>query len=244
MIDALGDRMKGYEAAARMYLPRRMPVIIRVDGRAFHTLTRGCEKPFDGWLKHLMDETACTLCKEIDGAQLAYVQSDEISILMHNYKKLNTSPWFDNAVEKIVSVSAGVASAAFTYNCLGNNKPPNKMAVFDARVFVLPEAEVCNYFIWRQRDAIRNAIHMVARTKFSDKELHSKNIDEIQAMLETVDVFLPDYPLGFRRGRCALRYVAPDSDGTVVSKWAIDNDIPLFGTFRDYINRWLAVEEE
>lgn len=142
MEDSLGDRMKGYEEAARRYLPRRLPVIIRVDGRAFHTVTRGCAKPFDNILMNTMNVVALELCDDIQGAQMAFVQSDEISILVHGYKKLNTSPWFDNCAAKMESISAAIASSYFTHH---SGKP----AQFDSRAFVLPEADVCNYFIWR-----------------------------------------------------------------------------------------------
>ena len=104
--DAIGDRMKGYEQAARAALPRRMPVIVRVDGKAFHTWTRGCERPFDGKLVEVMNAAAIALCDEIQGAQMASVQSDEISVLVHNYKRYASSAWFDNEVQKTVSVSA------------------------------------------------------------------------------------------------------------------------------------------
>lgn len=96
--DSLGDRMKGYEQAARVRLPMRMPVILRIDGRAFHTYTRDCDKPFDTKLMAAMDDVALRLCEEVQGAQIAYVQSDEISILVHNYKRLQSQAWFDNQV--------------------------------------------------------------------------------------------------------------------------------------------------
>lgn len=83
--DSLGDRMKRYEQACRTSLPPRMPVIMRVDGRAFHTYTRGCSRPFDEALIGAIDQVAIALCDEIQGAQIAYVQSDDISILIHDY---------------------------------------------------------------------------------------------------------------------------------------------------------------
>ncbi len=141
---SLGDRMKiYYENCSKIVLPRRMPLIIRLDGKAFHTLTRGCEKPFDMNIIKLMDQTTKYLCKNIQGAVLAYVQSDEISILVHNYKRLTSSAWFDNELEKIVSITAGMASAYFTmmYNesviAYRNHRDILKPCIFDSRVFVL-----------------------------------------------------------------------------------------------------------
>lgn len=92
--------MKGYEVASRTTLPGRLPVIIRVDGKAFHTYTRGCKRPFDDRLSDVMVSTATKLCDEIQGAQLAYTQSDEISVLVHGYKKFKSQTWFDNQVQK------------------------------------------------------------------------------------------------------------------------------------------------
>src|SRR3954470_25075323 len=100
MVDAIGDRMKGYEHAARSALPRRMPVLVRLDGKAFHTWTRALERPFSDRLVQMMNEAAMNLCREMQGAVLAFVQSDEISVLLHNYKRLASAAWFDNEVQK------------------------------------------------------------------------------------------------------------------------------------------------
>ena len=150
--DSLGDRMKSYEDAYRMHLPIRMPVILRVDGKAFHTYTKGCKKPVDQGLVDCMNDTAIALCKNIQGAQIAYVQSDEISILLNNYKTIDTQAWFENNVQKMVSISASIASVTFTENSykiwgfhdnaegtgfegMGYTSPIIKPAYFDSRVF-------------------------------------------------------------------------------------------------------------
>lgn len=242
--DQLGDRMKGYEHAARVYLPRRMPVILRVDGKAFHTYTRGCKKPFDDHLMGMMDETAMALCEEIQGAQLAYVQSDEISILAHNYKRLNTSAWFDNAIQKMCSVAAGVASATFTHLAACPTSAP---AVFDARAFVLPEAEVCNYFVWRQQDARRNAVQMVARSMFSHRECNLRTCNDLRAMIATQGPEFETLAARYRLGRCVTRQtfeIEGDGGPCIRSRWVVDNEIPVFESARDYIDRHLAVEVE
>lgn len=112
--DPIMQRMKeNYEKRARTYLTRRTPVIMRLDGKAFHTYTRGLDKPFDEGLIEDMAETAKFLCQEIQGAKCSYVQSDEISILITDYDKLQTSAWFDYAVQKMTSVSASRASGRF-----------------------------------------------------------------------------------------------------------------------------------
>lgn len=111
--DELGKRMKIYEAVPKMKLVRRMPVAIRLDGKAFHTFTRGMQKPFDEVLIKSMQETMQYLCKNIQGCVLGYTQSDEITLILVDYKELNTCAWFDNEVQKMVSISASMATMAF-----------------------------------------------------------------------------------------------------------------------------------
>lgn len=109
----LGTRMKEYENVNRTYLMRRQPIIIRIDGRAFHTFTKGFNKPFDDILMESMWETAKKLCESIEGCKIAYTQSDEISLLLTDYTKLTTCAWFDKNVQKMVSISASIATVAF-----------------------------------------------------------------------------------------------------------------------------------
>lgn len=114
MTDDLGDRMKAhYENRVRYVLPRRTYTIVRVDGKAFHSYTRHFERPFSTLLAEAMDSTAMAMCKAMQGAQLAYVQSDEISVLLTDFEKPDTEAWFDGNVQKIVSVAASIATATF-----------------------------------------------------------------------------------------------------------------------------------
>lgn len=209
--DSLGDRMKGYENIPRNYLTRRLPVIIRLDGKAFHTFTKGFEKPFDNILMESMWETAKYLCENIQGCKVAYTQSDEISLLLTDYEKIDTCAWFDSNIQKMVSISASMATLAFnesyrklvesevmlpvSIDFLSDEKQEayrekyqlyhskKSKAMFDSRVFTLPKEEVNNYFIWRQQDATRNSIQMVGQANFSHKQLHKKSCDDIQEML-------------------------------------------------------------
>jgi len=214
MRDELGDRMKkNYENRTRILLPRRTYTIIRVDGKAFHTYTRGCERPFDIGLMADMDETACYLCKNIQGAKFGYVQSDEISILMTDFDKLDTDAWFDGNIQKIVSVAASMATAKFnhlrlrrkfdtTIASVGVIMDMWKLAEFDARTFTIPaDYEVENYFIWRQNDCVRNSISSVAQSHFSSKELNSKNMSEQQDMIHAKGDNWNDYDAKVKRGR-------------------------------------------
>lgn len=260
---SLGDRMKRYESAYKQVLPGRLPVIIRVDGKAFHTYTKGlCKEAgvaFDENLVEVMDLTAIKLCEEIQGAVMAYVQSDEISILLHNYKKLTSQGWFDNKLQKMASVSAAIASATFTaeswriwHNDPTLTLPPDveediKPAYFDSRVFVLPESEVCNYFIWRQQDATRNSVQMLARSLYSHKECDRKNGSELQEMTFQKGRNWNDEPTSFKRGRCVIKmpeaFTTPNGDKVTRMKWAVDNEIPVFSKDREYVEDFLVTEE-
>lgn len=249
--DTLGDRIKGYEDSFRYHLPNRMPVIIRLDGKAFHTYTRGCKKPVDDGLVNCMNKTAIELCKNIQGAKLGYVQSDEISILVTNYETIDTQSWFQNNIQKMVSISASLASVTFTQNShliWGPNiiKP----AYFDSRVFVLPKEEVCNYFLWRQQDASRNSVQMLARSLYSHKECHNKNNSQLQEMCFQKGHNWNDCPTSQKRGRCIIKtkVVKPtpycdNSNGQVMtverSVWSVDNEIPVFSQDREYINKYV-----
>lgn len=193
--DELGDRMKQYENVSDYYLPERIPIILRLDGRSFHTITKvgGFHKPFDIDLHKSFIEIASSLLNEIQGSRFAYSQSDEISILIYQ-KNVLSQPWFGNRLSKMVSVSASTASSIF------NMKFPNRfksiIPTFDARAFAIPAMEVENYFIWRQQDAIRNSIFSWARCFFSQKELHGKSTVEMKEMLndvskwETIDFWM------------------------------------------------------
>ena len=112
--DALGDRMKhNYEEVSKTRLTRRVPVIIRLDGCHFHTVTRGFNKPFDEVMIKTMQDTMKYLCENIQGCVLGYTQSDEITLVLQDYRELGTDAWFDYEVQKMCSVSAAMATYAF-----------------------------------------------------------------------------------------------------------------------------------
>jgi len=210
--DALGDRMKSsYENRTRYFLPRRTYTVIRLDGRAFHTYTRGLDRPFDAGLMEHMGLTARFLCEQITGVALAYTQSDEISLVLTDFATPKTEAWFDGNLQKITSVSASLATAKF------NELRPGKLAVFDSRAFTIPDpVEVGNYLVWRQQDATRNSISMAAQAYFSHKQLHGKSSNAMQEMLWAGHgVNWNDYDPRFKRGAIvyprvevgAVRYV-------------------------------------
>ena len=129
--DSLGDRMKQYENIPKNQLMRRQPVIIRIDGKAFHTFTRGFKRPFDDILIKSMQETMKYLCENIQGCKMGYCQSDEISLLLTDYENINTAAWFDYQVQKMCSIAASMATLAFnrsfskTFYKWGNENLPD-----------------------------------------------------------------------------------------------------------------------
>lgn len=235
--DDFGNRMKDYEDAFRHSLPIRMPVILRLDGCHMHTTLKDCKKPFDDTLIDVFNQVGIYLCEEIQGAQIAYLQSDEISILVNNYKELNTQSWFKNNIQKMVSVSAAMASAKFTslsHKIFGETK----IITFDSRVFILPKEEVCNAFLWRQNDSTRNSIQMVARSLYSHNECNNKNTSQLQEMAFQKGINWNDLPTHYKRGRCIVKKEY-QVDSVIRHKWEIDNDIPVFSKDRNYIEKYI-----
>jgi tRNA(His) guanylyltransferase len=250
-MDKFGDRMKGYEASYRMKLPKRMPVIIRIDGTHFHTYTKGMKKPFDEDLAYAFWETCKYLAKNIMGCKVVYHQSDEISLLLTNYHKLTTQSWFDNNLQKMVSVSASLATAKF--NEIMREKYPDKpLATFDSRAWVLPPDEVCNYFLWRQQDATKNSISMVAQANFPHKQLQNLNGKEMQdKLMVEKGINWNDLPTWQKRGTCIVKKsytkegVTPNGEKKQANRgcWELDTEIPVFSKDRDYIEQHVFVRE-
>lgn len=233
--DDLGNRMKTfYEQIPKTKLMRRTPVIIRIDGKAFHTFTRGFQKPFDDVLIKTMQETTKYLCENIQGCVLGYTQSDEITLVLIDYQRFETSAWFDYEIQKMCSIAASMATIAFNryfkenvkeyashipyygtmYPCDEKeqkymnilNNAIDKGAMFDARVFNIPKEEVTNCVYWRQLDASRNSIQMVGQANFSHKELQNKSCNDIQDMLMTQKgINWNDFPTYQKRGTCVVK---------------------------------------
>lgn len=240
--DSLGDRMKEYEYVTRNYLIRKLPVIIRLDGRAFHSFTRGFKKPFDEIFVKSMQDTMRWLCENIQGCVLGYTQSDEITLVLVDYQNREASAWFDNNIQKMVSVSSSMATLAFNRFFTENvhifrnriktddngylnedeyklwtvyHKAINKGAMFDSRVFNLPKEEVVNCLIWRQQDCTRNSIQSVGQANFSHTQLHGKNCNGIQDMLMLEKgINWNDFPTHLKRGSCCIKKPFKINEGT------------------------------
>lgn len=217
-----------YEDRTRNVLPRRTYSIIRIDGKAFHTYTKGLQRPFDDKLMNDMDETAGFLCKNIQGAKFAFVQSDEISILLTDFEELTTDAWFDGNIQKMVSVSSSLATAKF------NELRPGKLAFFDSRVFTIPNnVEVENYFIWRQQDTTRNSISSVCQSLYSHNQLEGKNTTEQQEMIFQKGTNWNDFATKYKRGRVIEKQLY-EKEGATRSKWVMVEP-PIFTQEREFL---------
>lgn len=256
--DNLGKRMKDYESIPKTKLMRRTPVAIRVDGKAFHTFTRGFNKPFDDVLINTMQDTMKYLCENIQGCVLGYTQSDEITLILVDYKRLNSSAWFDYEVEKMCSIAASMATMAFNkafhravedadlswkigwtpqsveiqqehQNYMKTLRTAEaKGAMFDARCFNIPKEEATNLVYWRQLDATRNSVQMVGQANFSHKELQGKSCEKIKEMLITEKGISWENFHPMYKHGSCCIKVTTETDGVTRSSWEIDKNIPLF----------------
>lgn len=232
MNDSFGDRMKRYETVSQSKLMRRTPVIMRFDGRAFHSYVKGLVRPFDETLHSALDRTTLALCENIQGAVFAYRQSDEISILLQDWATLTTDSWFDSNIQKMVSISASMCTAFFAREF--KHPTSDKIALFDSRVFNVPFEEVTNVMLWRMQDCVRNSINSLAQSQFSHKQLHGKSTSQVQDMLMLEKgINWNDTPTKFKRGVC----VVSDENG-----FHIDEEPPIFSQDRNYIERYLVRE--
>ena len=254
--DNIGDRMKNnYENISKTRLMRRTPVALRLDGRSFHSFTRGFKKPFDDILVETMQQTMQCLCENIQGCVFGYTQSDEITLILTDYQTLETQPWFDYEVQKMCSISASMATMIFNkffFKAVSNwywkdplvtnlklpsmenqkeiyDKAIDKGAMFDCRAFNIPKEEVANLVYWRQLDAIRNSIQMVGQANFPHKQLQGKSCENIKEMLiAEKDINWNDYPIYLQRGSTCRK----GENG-----WEIDYNMPIIKEDRDYIEK-------
>lgn len=264
---SLGDRMKMYEHTYSYELPIRTPCIIRCDGRAFKTFTKGFKYPFSMLLKKCMIEATRHLCENVQNVQLAYTQSDEITLLLVERGE-DTQNWFGKSINKMISISASLCTNGFNktlFEALNEKSFVNPFtdqkeklddeyvdrlkdkifkAEFDSRAFCLPEFEVSNAFIFRQRDAIRNSIQQLAHSQFSTKQMHGiKTNMLVEKLKEEKGIDYYSYPIYIQRGVCLYKenYILPESNA-VRTRWKLDYNIPLFEENRDYINQYLVYQ--
>jgi tRNA(His) 5'-end guanylyltransferase len=215
---SIGDRMKSYENAFNFYLPHRSYVAIRLDGKCFSKLTKKLklERPFSTKFINWMTQTTKVLAKEIQGCMIGYTQSDEISFIMSSRQSLEAEPWFANRIQKIVSISASIATAEFN-RCMWKENE-NFSANFDCRIFVLPDLIECyNYLLWRQQDCIKNSISATAYYKIGEKLgraatqklIHNLNSEQRkQILLKECNIKWEDISNEFKNGIFVIKELA------------------------------------
>ena len=250
MVDTLGNRIKiKYENVFRATLPQRSYVIVRIDGKAFHTFTKKLPKPVSQPLVAALDAAAQVLCKEMMGCRLAYGQSDEYSFLLTDFDTDDTEMWFNGNIQKITSVSSSIFTATFNQEWARQGAEV-KLGHFDSRTFIIPDRrDVLRYFQWRQADASRNSLNMLASCHFTHKELMGAGADVKHEMLHSKGVNWSKQPTSFKRGR-VVRKVSQDRTVSFTHKktqklqtvqiqesvWAVDNEIPVFGRQAAYLD--------
>ena len=258
MQTSLSVRMKKYEKQSRVYLEEKTPVIIRIDGKGFSKYTRGFKKPFDKILIETMFETTKFLCANIQNCQVAYTQSDEITLLLVDYINEKTDAWFNNNLQKLCSVSSSMATLAFNKSFIQIvekyhqeqfisdveyefYKTKYHLAMFDSRAFTLPKEEVVNCFIWRQEDCIRNSIQMLGRANFSHKKLDGLNTLEIKNLLkDELNIDWEELLVHSKRGAIVYKCEFFNTEtNTIRKKWTVLDDTPIFSKQKEFINHYV-----
>lgn len=245
MKDAIGDRMKNfYEGRSRIELPRKAYTLLRIDGKSFKNYTRNLKRPFDDDLMEDMDLTAAYLCKNIMGAKFAFVQSDEISILLTDFEEITTQAWFDNNLQKMCSISASMATSKFNQLRMQRFQDFNfKSAEFDSRVFQIPsKSEVENYFNWRQKDTTRNSISSVAQSLYSHSQLNGKNTDQMQELIFQKGINWDKYKPKYKRGRLITKETfekkadnsTKKSANSIRTRW-VSTEVPVFTKDKNFL---------
>lgn len=244
-LDSLGDRMKkNYEDKFRSELPFRLPAILRIDGKAFHSYTKNFEKPWDSRIRDAFSQICFSLLKEISGSKICYCQSDEISVLITDYDNLGTNPWFGKNIQKMVSVAASIAAAQFNNYMNHYVGTSVGIAYFDARTFVLPKEEVNNYFLWRQNDATRNSVMGLAQKHFSHKELHGVNNSQAQEILwNKKNINWNNEDIWKKRGWCVVKKTV-EKENQIRTEMKVDLEIPVFSQDKNYIEQFVYLEEK
>ena len=258
--DSLGDRMKRYEAVSKTTLVQRMPVILRLDGCHFHTFTKGFVKPFDNVLIKSMQDTMKYLCENIQGCVFGYTQSDEITLVLVDYKNLNSSQWFDNEVQKMCSVAASMCAMTFNRyfeenavvmsDIINDNIQFEKYKVawkrgayFDCRAFNVPKEDVCNCILYRQQDATRNSIQSLAQANFSHKALQGLSCNMLQdKLMVEKGINWNDLDTVKKRGSACIKNYYTEN-GKMRSKWVIDYNMPILTQDRNYIEQFVIFED-
>lgn len=251
MTDSLGDRQKEYEAVYDVAITRRLPIVIRVDGRSFHRLTRNLPKPHCIDFEKIMAQTMLYTIMEMQGAVFGYTHNDEITFILKNDQSFEAEPWYQNRIQKMVSVTSSLCTRGFDRAVLAME---NKLelvgdAIFDARTFPLPYiSEVVNNLIWRQQSCIRDALSAAAQHELSQKfgsrtaiKLldNRTSVEKKEMLLDHCGIDYDEYySSSFRKGMAAYKTptLIPLKEGVVSkNKWILDDDLPIFHEDKDFV---------
>lgn len=219
----LDERMKSYEKTTDFLLTPNIPVYVRIDQRAGHTFTHGLNKPFDKDYMYAISETTKYLVAQTN-ATIGYCQSDEISLV---YKSPEKMP-FENRIFKIQSVFASMATSAFIKACLETNLKDRVMKMlpsFDCRVCQMPDYEITNMILWREKDCRKNAITLAALDMFSTKQIDKKNSDDKILMMKEKGFDFESLPENIRYGSYFRRvlYKKYLQDNTICKEFFTDD---------------------
>lgn len=200
---SLGDRIKEYEASTDQKIMSRLPVVVRLDGRSFSKFCKGMKKPFDEDMSQAMINTAKYLVRETQ-AKIAYTQSDEITLILHDENMKKHNLMFNGRVQKVCSIFSSLASTYFLTEVM--RRWPEKIKngrfpTFDCRAFAVPsKSEAYNALLWREHDATKNSVSMFAQAYFKHAELHKKSTKEKKQMLLDIGVNWDEAPTSHKRG--------------------------------------------
>ena len=242
--NSLASRMKRYETSYNIQLPPSGYIIIRLDGKQFSKYTKNLIKPFDEDFSTTMDKTTETLC-EFFNPNLAYTQSDEISLVLSNFNK-NNEMMYDGKLQKLVSISASITSGTFNklrmLDVFGNNITAEdildfKLGDFDSRVFLIPDyQDVYNYFVWRQLDCERNSINMAHYSAFgSEKGINKSSSQKQDDLMLDANINWNNFPIKYKRGVVIKKESYTKSIDVERKRWVTDYKTPIFTKNPDYL---------
>jgi tRNA(His) guanylyltransferase len=234
----LKDRIAVYENAVDTKLLPRVPLIITVNGRSFSKITSLLDKPYCPNLAECLYSTMLRLVNEVDGAIFAYSFNDEIVIIARNDQTLETNPWYDNKVQKIVSAISSVATLYFNNCAMSNDLNLMGDSIFLTKAFVVPNiTEAINVIVSKQQQAFQSSIHFACFyeliKKYNKEEIKEMlvgtSLDEkIDLLHQEGDIDFNNYPPEFRRGVACYRSPTLINEGILKNKWTLNSDIPIF----------------
>lgn len=238
-VDALGIEQKKYESMRLERMMPMIPIIARLDGKAFHTFTKGLNRPFDINLQLCMQNTMLVLSEKFN-VDLAYTQSDEISLVWYNTKPEKII--FDGRSDKYTSLLAATAAVAF-YKELLKFLPTkvNEVPIFDCRVFQVPNQQIVfENIVWRWMDARKNSVSMLASSHFSDKDLHGKSTKQRKEMLCDIGVYWDNLTDACKTGTFCkrteyLKHVSEESKEFIKDPIVINGEVFVYRKRYDFV---------